>query len=125
MVELFYCKISTINYTAGTANVTIEERENQMITGVPFLASCYEMPKVGETVAVIFDTTGGKIGRGVILGNFFSRMNQPGESGEGLFYKEFSDGSSIKYDPSSKSMELTVKKIVVDEVEYKKATQKG
>lgn len=124
-MELFYAKISAINYAAGTASVTLGEREGQVITGVPFLSLCYEMPEIGETVAVIFDDTQGEVGRGVILGTIFTKANPPGESGKGIFYKQFSDGVSVKYDPSDQSMEITAKKIVVDEVEYGKATQKG
>lgn len=125
MVKLFYCDVSSVNYGKGTANVTIKERENQVVTDVPILAICYEMPNPCDTVAVIFEESDGRIEKGVILGKIFSNGNRPGVSGAGIFYKEFSDGSSVTYRPEEKSMEITAKKIVVDEVEYKKATQKG
>lgn len=125
MAELYYCKISSVNYESGTASVTIQSQENQVITGVPFLSMAYEMPGIGDTVAVIFEKPDGKIGKGVILGKIFTSGNRPKISGAGIFFKEFSDGASVRYDPSDKSMEIKVDKIVVDEVEYKKATLKG
>lgn len=125
MVRLYHCKISSVNYEKGTADVTIQERENQVITGVPFLSMFYEMPEPRDTVAAIFEESDGKIEKGVILGKLFSKGNRPGASGEGIFYKKFSDGTSMKYDPADKSMEITAERVIVNEVEYKKATKKG
>ena len=71
MVSLVYGKISAINYGAGTAGITLEDKENQVIQDVPFLAAFYEMPRIGDTVAAVFDETGGQIGKGIILGKIF------------------------------------------------------
>ncbi len=123
MASLFYGKISAINYGAGTAGVTLADRENQVIQDVPFLSMCYEMPKPGDTVAVLFEEMGGQIGKGVILGKVFLSGNAPGESGPGIFYKQFTDGASIKYDPSSQEMEVNTKRLAVNELVYKTLTQ--
>lgn len=123
MATLFYAKISSINYAEATANVALPDRENQVIQKVPFLSMFYEMPKPGDTVAVIFEEMGGQIGKGVILGNIFLDCNRPGESGPDIFYKQFTDGSSMIYNPSTKEMEFKTKKVVVDELIYKNLTK--
>lgn len=123
MASLFYGKISTINYGAGTAGVTLADRENQVLQEVPFLSICYEMPKPGDTVAVLFEEIGGQIGKGVILGKIFLSGNVPKETGPGIFYKQFTDGNSVKYNPSSQEMEVNTPKLVVNELVYKTLTQ--
>lgn len=125
MAELYFCRISSVNYANGTADITIPDRENQVITEIPFLAWYYEMPDAGDLVAALFENSDGKIGKGVVLGKIFSSGNRPGMSGAGIFYKEFADGTAVKYSPSEKCMEITADKIVVGELEYRKATQKG
>lgn len=117
MAELFYAKISSIAYQKGTANVTLPDREDQVIENVPFLAGYYEMPKPGDTVAAIFEDENGQIGKGVILGSMFLKKNRPKESGKGIFFKEFSDGASIRYTPETGVLEITADKIIVKNLE--------
>lgn len=125
MVTLFYAKISSIEYALGTANIALQERENQVIEGVPFLATYYEMPKPGEVIVVLFEEINGQIGKGVILGKLFLDENKPTEYGKDIFYKQFADGAGVKYIPDRKELEVKVKKVVVDEIEYKAAVRKG
>jgi phage baseplate assembly protein gpV len=117
MAELFYAKISSINYKKGTADVTLQDREDQVIENVPFLAGFYEMPEPGDVVAAIFEDMDGQIGKGVILGSMFLSKNRPKESGKGIFYKEFSDGACIRYTPETGTLEVTADKLVVRELE--------
>ncbi len=124
MTSLFYGKISAINYKAGTAGITLGDRENQVIQNVPFLSAFYEMPRPGDTVAVLFEELGGQIGKGVILGKIFLKGNAPKESGPDIFYKQFSDGSSVKYDPSVGELEINTGKLIVDELVYNTLTQR-
>lgn len=125
MATLFYGKISSIDYGAGTASVTLQDRENQVIQAVPFLSMFYEMPKPGDTVAAVFEElNGGQIGKGVILGKIFIEGNRPGENGSGIFYKQFTDGASMKYTPNKQELELKVRKVVVDEIAYNTLTQR-
>ncbi len=125
MVSLFYGRISSIDYAAGTANIVLQERENQVVQEVPFLSICYEMPGSGDVVAVLFEEVDGQIGKGVVLGRMFLADNKPGESGAGIFYKQFTGGAGVKYTPETGELEIRVKKVVVDEIEYGTATQKG
>ncbi|MCM1045643.1 MAG: hypothetical protein NC417_09045 [Candidatus Gastranaerophilales bacterium] len=124
MVSLYYAKISTINYKAGTAGVTLEDREKQVIQDVPFLAAFYEMPSPGDTVAVLFEEIAGQIGKGVILGKIFLSGKPPGKSGPDIFYKQFKDGASVMYSTSSQELEITARKLVVDELLYNTLTQR-
>ena len=110
-------KISKIDYEAGRADVTIEDREGIVITDVPFLDAIYEMPAVKDAVYVDFEEKGGRIKRGVILGKFYTSDNPPTQFGKGIFFKEFTDGAYIKYDPDSKTLELAVDKIKIKEIE--------
>ncbi len=122
MAELFYCKISKINYVAGTADLMIEDREGQIISGVPFLAGVYDMPGIGDMVAAIMDDTAGKIGRGVILGKIFSKNNIPQMSGAGVFYKSLAGGAYIAYNPSDKTLDIKVDKITAERITAKEIT---
>ncbi len=123
MATLFYGKISTVNYESGTANIALPDRENQIIQDVPFLASEYYMPGSGDMVAVIFEEIDGQIGKGVILGKIFLQDNAPKVSGKGIYYKELPGNAALKYDQGSETMEISVKKIVVDELVYRTLTQ--
>ncbi len=123
MAALFYGKISSVNYQTGTANVTLPDRENQVIQGVPFLAMCCEMPSPGETVATLFEEVNGQIGKGVILGKLSLGAAGFEEGGPGIFYKAFSDGASIKYTPATGELECTTPKVVVEELIYKNLKQ--
>ncbi|MBE5917819.1 MAG: hypothetical protein E7273_13375 [Pseudobutyrivibrio ruminis] len=123
MATLFYATISSVNTGSGTANVTLQDRENAVVSAVPFLSTVYEMPNPGDTVAAIFEEVNGQIGKGVILGKIFLEGNTPSKTGANLFVKEFKDGESIIYDSSTKEMEYTGKKLIVDELVYKTLTQ--
>lgn len=123
MATLFYGSISTVNYEGGTADITLPDRENQIIQNVPFLAAFYEMPMSGDIVAVLFEDIDGQIGKGIILGKMFLQGNAPKETGKGIFYKEFSDGAAVKYTPKMEQLEISTKKIIVEELVYKTLTQ--
>lgn len=123
MATLFYGKISTVNYESGTANIALPDRENQIIQDVPFLSTEYYMPESGDMVAVIFEEIDGQIGKGVILGKIFLQNNSPKVSGKGIYYKELPGNAALKYDQKSETMEISAKKIVVDELVYTTLTQ--
>lgn len=108
MATLFYAQVSTLDYAGGTASICIPDRESQIIHRVPFLSAAYEMPKPGETVAVIFEEINGQLDKGVILGRIYNGSNRPAESGEGIFYKEFSDSASVKYSPGDREIKFNV-----------------
>lgn len=116
-------KISTVNYAAGTASVVFTDRNNEASANFPFFSMAYEMPKVNDTVVVIMlqnSTT-----KGFILGVPFSGKKIPAESGQGIFCKEFQDGTSILYDPKTKTMDISTSKITLKSVTAESVTVKG
>lgn len=72
--SLYYAKISSVNKSGGTASVCLPDRENQVVSAVPFLDALAAVPngggipKPGDTVAAIFEELNGQIVKGVILG---------------------------------------------------------
>lgn len=128
MAEVFLCSVSAVHYADGTADVAVIERENIIMADVPFLDTVYEMPEVGEVVAVLFEEKNGRLLRGVILGRLCSEKKRPAKSG--IFYKEFKDGAYVKYDSSSKTMEvsaekLCVKRLTAETIVYTDSCKKG
>lgn len=98
-------RISTIDYARGTATVIYTDRGNESSPSFPFFSAFYEMPRVDDTVVVLLlpnSTT-----RGFILGVPYSGARIPTESGQGIFYKEFPDGTYVRYDGKSKQMEVS------------------
>ena len=115
-MSIVLAKISKVNYEAGTADITIPDRNRQVVKSIPFLSDIYEMPSVGDSVYADIEVGGGRLGRGVILGKYYTKKNRPKESGKGIFLKEFTDGASIKYDPATKTMTINADKVVVREL---------
>lgn len=104
-------KIHTIDYARGTASVIYTDRNNEPSPSFPFFSFAYEMPKVGETVVVILlpnSTT-----KGFIVGVPWSGKKISAVSGQGIFYKEFSDGAFVKYDAKTKTMEISAQSVTV------------
>lgn len=112
--EFFLCRISAIQYGAGTADVAIPERSDMVMPAVPFLAETYNMPNVGDMVACIFSEQNGRLGRGCILGRLFSGANPPKESGADKFFMKLPDGTEVKC--SGSLMEITAAKVKVKEL---------
>lgn len=122
MARLFYAKISSVQYQKGTADVALPERENQVLKGIPFLSNYYEMPEPGDLVAAIIEEEDGQPGKGVILGKLYTSGNTPKESGAEIFYKEFTDGTYVKYTPAEQTLETSAKKVKADELTVNKLT---
>lgn len=66
---LYLCTVSAINSDGTTADIAIGEREDMVVTEVPFLNIEKEnLPGVNDTVVAIFEERDGRLGRGFILG---------------------------------------------------------
>lgn len=104
-------KIGKIDYATGMASVIYTDRNNETSPEYPFFSNVYEMPKIDDTVVVLMLPNSST--KGFILGVPFSGNKIPAESGQGIFYKEFSDGTSILYDPQTKTMDISAKEIVL------------
>lgn len=82
-------KLSSINYSKGTARVTYEDKDQSTTTAIPFLAWQYWMPRVGDQVVVAHFSTG--TCAAVILGPLWNDGNRPVEGFEGLYRKEYAN----------------------------------
>lgn len=116
-------KIHTINYASGTASVVYNDRNNQPSPQFPFLSFAYDMPKVDDTVVVLLLPN--STSKGFILGVPWSVKKKPSGGGAGIFYKEFPDGSHIRYDSKAKTMDISapnikLKSVVADSVTVNK-----
>ncbi len=100
--------ISSINYDKGCADVTFPGREEDIKTDLPFMASEYKMPKVGDMVVVIFQEA-----QGVILGCVYNDDYMPEVSGKEVYYKKLSDKAYIKYDPATETLEIKAPKVTI------------
>ena len=116
-------KISTVNYAAGTASVIYTDRNDEVSPYFPFFSLAYEMQKVDDTVVVVMQPN--STTKGFILGVPFSGKKIPAENGQGVFYKEFHDGTSILYDPKTKNMDISTNKITLKSVTADSLTVKG
>lgn len=68
MATLFFAKISSLNKKKGTADITLTDRENQVVTQIPIVRTQESLPAPGSMVAVLLEETAGRIEKGVILG---------------------------------------------------------
>lgn len=92
MAEFRIGRISSLNYEAGTARVTYEDRDNAVTDELPMLAFgfTYWMPRVGDPVLVLHMENG--LESGVILGRYYCAENVPPEPGQDFFRMEFERG---------------------------------
>ena len=116
-------RISSIEYRAGTASVVYTDRNNEVSPHFPFFSLCYEMPKIDEMVVVIMLPNSST--KGFIIGVPFSSKKVPSKNGSGIFFKEFSDGASILYDPKTKSLSVSADRITVSSMTAQNVTVKG
>lgn len=80
-------KISSINYTDGTARVLYTDRDNSVTVELPLLSFEYCMPSIDDFVLVCHLPNGGMAG--VIIGPYWNDNNRPPEGKEGLYRKDF------------------------------------
>lgn len=130
MTGIFLCEVSAIHEKEGTIDVRVSDRDGMMKTDVPMLDTIYEMPEIREVVAVLFEEKRGTLQRGIVLGRPYAEGNRPGQSGAGIFCKEFRDGAYVKYDTTTKTMEvkaenLNVKQLTAERIIYRTICEKG
>lgn len=114
---IYICKISIIHYEKGTADLILVERDNTVVSDVPFFSGAYDMPNQGDTVVAIFD--GDKLDRGFILGKPYQSDNLPQNYGADVFSQVFKDGKAITYQDGV--LTITVDKVVINNLEAETA----
>ena len=116
-------RIHTIDYENGTASVMYSDRNNQPSPQFPFFSAAYDMPQVDDMVVVLLLPN--STSKGFILGVPWSIKKKPSCGTAGVFYKEFPDGTYIKYNSKTKTMEISApnvrfQSLVADNVTVKK-----
>ncbi|PKM72858.1 MAG: hypothetical protein CVU91_07470 [Firmicutes bacterium HGW-Firmicutes-16] len=115
MDEIRLGKISSINYTDGTARVTYADRNGAVTREIPFLSVEYSMPEIGDMVLVVHLSNGAEAG--VILGRPWSGKNRPPESAERLYRKDLSPTagkSMFRYDDDSGILRIKAPTIILE-----------
>lgn len=98
-------KINSIDASKGTVSVLFPDYQNLISDNLPLLSSEYKIPKIGSSVLCIF--LGNGLEQGFCLGEFYSNINTPKVNDENIFQKNFDDGTFIRFNNSTKVLELT------------------
>lgn len=115
MDEIRLGKISSINYTDGTARVTYADRNKTVTREIPFLSFEYSMPDIGDMVLVVHLSNGTEAG--VILGRPWSGKNKPPEGAEGLYRKDLSTTAGkamFRYDDNTGVLRIKAPTIILE-----------
>lgn len=96
--------ISAINYADGTAQVVYKDRDNAVSPFMPFFSNEFDIPPIETLVYVIHLENGST--RGVILPPPYADGNRPPEGVSGIWRKDFGDGSHIRYDKKTKTIDI-------------------
>jgi phage baseplate assembly protein gpV len=111
MADVVRCgKVSSINYEAGTFEVTYDDRSGS-VTGTinPISNGLYRMPKVGDLVNVLHNSNGTE--EGTSLGTIWCKENKPAEGAEGLWRQEYDaeyGKAYFRYDGQSEKSSMTL-----------------
>lgn len=101
--------ISAINYADGTAQVVYKDRDNSLSSFMPLWANEYDPPDIDTLVYVMHLPNGGT--RGMILPPPYTDGNRPAEGVEGIWRKEFRDGSYLQYDRKERRLDIMCDKV--------------
>jgi phage baseplate assembly protein gpV len=96
-------KVSNIDYEAGSMEITYADRDDSVTDKIGMISNReYQMPEVGQTVAVIHNSNGAE--DGAVLGGLWSEKEKPPEGFEGLYRKDFDKAAGkcmFRYDGKS------------------------
>lgn len=94
-------EVALVDYPSARVKVTFEELELTsdwlpVVQRVAGGAEDYWLPAIGEHVVCVFYSDGTE--EGVVVGSYYPADALPPESGAGVYYTVFPDGSLIKWD---------------------------
>lgn len=90
-------RVSTIDYKAGTYEVTYFDRGQSVTRKINAQSNGeYKMPKIGQIVAVNHNSNGPEAA--VTTGTVWNQSNKPAEGYEGLYRKEFGNSNGEAYE---------------------------
>lgn len=103
--------VSDVDYARGMVKVTLPDRDDVESDWLSVPSFEYDLPAVNDQVMVSFDENDFK--SGLCHGNFYNSEKLPTESGATVYYKTMRKDLVIKYDASSKTLEINAENIVV------------
>lgn len=110
MSEIRIGIVSGINFEKGSITVTYEDRDNAVVTDIPYLYNKeYCMPELGDMVVVLEVSDGTEIA----IGTFYNGENLPNSS-ENLYKKEFGNDASLTYDVKKEEIRIKASKIILE-----------
>lgn len=96
--------VSSVNETNGTVRVIFDDKDDMVSSELQLLNYEYNIPEVKEQVLCLFLPNG--LQQGFCLGGFYSLINPPPIQNKDVYYKKFSDGTSIQYNKSTKQLTI-------------------
>lgn len=103
-------KVTQMDMQKGMVKVLIAE-ENTETNWIPLLSDTYNLPAVGAMVRVLFEEE--RYNEGLCLGEYFSDSNPPKAAGAAISYLKMAGDMVLKYDASSKSLEIFADSVTV------------
>lgn len=88
--------VTNLYPSEGKVRVLYSDR-NETSVKLPLLSHEYKMPEVGKAVATVHMVEGRR-SSGFVLGEFWSDVNKPKESGEKLFRQELGEEAYIRWE---------------------------
>ena len=111
-----YGKVSSVDLKKCTARVVFEDRSDAVSPELPVMqkntmnSKFYWMPEVGETAVCLYLSNGQE--SGLIIGTIYSDADMPvpeiSDEGKERYGMWFKDGTYIKYEPDTHSLEIEV-----------------
>lgn len=98
--------VSSVNGANCTAKVTFPDKDNMVSGDLPIIqlgangTEGYWVPEVGTRVLCLFvpNPSGSGLNAGFVLGAYYSKTTPPAENDESVRSMRFPDGSFIRYD---------------------------
>ena len=107
-------KISSINYPAGTARITFEDRDGSTTAELPMLSWMYFPPRIGDQVLVAHLPNGQAAA--IILGRFWCNGHRPIQGRPDYYRQEFSNYPGLAFEDfyvPSKTYKLQIGKTIM------------
>lgn len=98
-------QVSSVNEAKGTVRVKFDDKDNLISPELPLLDAEYHIPAIGSQVLCLFLPNG--LQQGFCLNGFYSDVNSPPVKNKNIYFKDFGDGTSIKYNKQTKVLDIT------------------
>lgn len=104
--------VSAVNYKDGTVQVTYKDRDNAVSPYMPLWSNEWDPPEIDTMVYVIHLQNGGT--RGMVLIPPYTAGNRPVEGKSGIWRKDFGDGSYIRYDKKTRTLDVVTDSVNIE-----------